>query len=212
MVTTCGDIIKEAYRLAAKLGGDDELLPSEYNTALIKLQNVILSAPGMGHWIEVEADGDYTAGENERVRVITDDAVTITVPTSVVSSQRLLWCCNQVTLVCEGYADRAPKDGAKVHVSDAFGDDAATYFYRADIAQWTAARDLTRDSEVPFSADMDRYLAAMLADDLTPDLHPKHAMTAEEGRRRFRARYGKRQQVAVDTPLIYTSSNREYLR
>lgn len=208
MVTTCADTIREAYRLAFKLDGDDELLPSQYASALTKLQNLVLSMPGMNQWTEVETSENYTAGEDERIRVITESAVTITVPEQVSSARRVLWCCNQITLTCEGYDDKAPRDGSKVHVADAYSDAAGTYYYRSDIAQWTPARDLTKDSEVPFSASFDRYLAAMLADELTPDLHPKYALLAQEGRTVARLRYSR--PLAVGTRFPRLSASKRY--
>jgi hypothetical protein len=210
MVTTCGDIIREAYRIGGKLGGDDDLLPSEYNNALTRLQAVILAMPGMTNWTDVEVTADYEAGEDERVRVATTDAVTVTVPESVASSQRVLWCCNQVTLVCTGYDDRAPRDGSKVHIADAYSDACGTYFYRSDIAQWTSARDLTKDSEVPFSADFDRYLEAILADELFLDLHPKYAALAQEGRMTARSRYSPRKAVGTRFPTLSANHLRNY--
>lgn len=175
------------------------------------LQNLVLNLPGQRWWNEVETAADYTAGENERVRVTTDGAVTITVPTAVSSAERVLYCCNQIELKCSGYDDRAPKDGARVHVSDVFSDDWALYMYRADIAQWTAAHDLTLDSELPLSGEWHEGLGAMLGARLARYYGlPVDQITialATSTESRMRARFGKRQQIAVDTTLLRTSSN-----
>lgn len=190
MVTTVGDIVLQAHRRAGLIQGDDALLPSEQNNAIVTLQTIILSLPGMANWIDVDTDADYTAGENERIRVTTSDPVTITVSDSVASSSRIILCCNQITLACEGYDDRAPRDGARVGISDSYSDAHATYYYRADIAQWTPATGLTVSSEIPLSADMDRYLVSMLALELGAT-DPLTVALAQEGRQRMWTRYNQ---------------------
>jgi len=211
-VTTCRDIITRAYRMAGGLRDQRRGLDAtDASTALADLQMIVLSLPGMTHWKDVDTAADYTAGENERVRVTSGNETVITIPGSVSSARSLLYCCNQVSLVCEGYADRAPTDGARVCVTDEISDTAATYFYRSDIAQWSRADALTLDTECPLSADMDMYLAARLAGLLcTADAQPVPPITAAliaESTPKMRARYGKRQGVAVDAALLRTSSN-----
>jgi len=212
MVTTCRDIITRAYRMAGGLRDQRRGLDAtDASTALADLQMLVLSLPGMTHWAEVETAVDYTAGENERVRLTANTPVTITLPDTFTSSRTILFCCNQFEIACDGYPDRAPKDGARVHVSDVYSDASATYFYRLDIAQWTRADALTLASEIPLSADMDIYLSARLAGLLcTADAQPIPPLTAgliTESTQKMRARYGKRQGVAVDTALLRTSSN-----
>jgi len=212
MVTKCRDIITRAYRMAGGLRDLRRGLDAtDASTALTDLQMLVLSLPGMTHWTEVETAVNYTAGENERVRVTSNSATVITIPGAVSSARTQLYCCNQIVLVCDGYPDRAPQDGARVCVSDEFSDAVAIYYYRADIAQWTPAIGLTLDSEVPLNADMDIYLAARLAGLLcTADAQPVPPITAAlitESTQKMRARYGKRQGMAVDTTLLRTSSN-----
>ena len=216
-MTTIRDIIGDAVeRSGVYTDGGRSIGPRDLDQALRVAQQMILNLPGMRWWNEVETATSYTAGENERIRVTTQDAVTITVPTVMASSKTMLWCCNQIELVCTGYDDRAPKDGARVHVSDVYSSDNTTYFYRADIAQWSQATALTLDSDSPLSADYDEGLGAMLALRLSAYGNvPLNEMTAAAASRceaRMRAAFGKRQDVAVDLPLIKTSSNQIWSR
>lgn len=212
MTTTVRDIIADAWeRAGVNTDGGYSLSPRELTQALRIFQKMVLNLPGMSWWVEVDAAADYTAGENERVRVTTASAVTITVPTSVASSQRLISCCNQVTLVCTGYDDRAPKDGARIHVSDVFSDSKSTYYYRSDLAQWTAALGLTLDSEVPLSEEFDEGLAAMLALRLSAfgsvPLSDVTIQLAQRTEGKMRSRFGEKKLISVDLPLLRTSSN-----
>jgi hypothetical protein len=212
MTTTIRDIIADAMeRTGLNTDGGRSIGPRDMDQALRVAQQMILNLPGMRWWNDVETAADYTAGENERIRVTTASSVSITVPTAVASSRSLLWCCNQVELVCTGYDDRAPKDGARVHVSDVFSSDNTTYFYRADIAQWTQANALTLDSDSPLSAEFNEGLSAMLAVRLSAfknvPLDDVTLQTAARAESRMRGLFGKRQDVAVDLPLVRTSSN-----
>ena len=179
--------------------------------ALRVLQQVINNLPGQRWWTDVVVTADYTAGENERISVNTSDAVTITVPSLVSSAEKVLFCCNQIELKCSGYDDRVPKDGARVWVNDLQTTDAYFYMYRSDIAQWTSAKDLTPDSDLPLSEDWHEGLSAMLAARLARyyglPLEQVTVALATATESRMRARFGKRQQIAVDTPLLRTSSN-----
>lgn len=210
-VTTVRDIITDAGERAGLIAdGGFSLRPSEANRALRVLQRLVLNLPGANWWIEVDTDEDYTAGENERIRVTVDSPVSVTVPDTFASSNRVLWCCNQITLACSDYENRAPKDGARVHLSDLYSDGKATFFYRGDIAQWTRADELTLDSECPLSAEFDEGLAAMLAVRLGV-VNPVTLAMAQAAEAKMRARFGKRQAVAAELALVRTSSNREYI-
>lgn len=175
------------------------------------LQSMVLALPGMTQWTPVEISTDYTAGENERIRSVAATSVTISVPSQVTSASSLLWCCNTVSLICDGYDDRAPRDGARIQVA---AEETVTYFYRADYGGWLRADALTLSSEIPINADFHEFLTAMLAVRLAPFegvAVPDVAVALiREGQSRMRARYGKRQDVAAPLALINTSSNYPY--
>jgi hypothetical protein len=158
----------------------------------------------MTYWIEVETDENYTASENERVRVTTADAVTITVPTTVENDEPL-FCCECLTIDYEVTTERAPKDGARVHITDTAQSVDLTYFYRADTAQWVQANDLELTSTVPINKDLHGHLSAMLGVTLAGQegklpLATTIAM-AEDGERRMGARYGQRIETVTDPGL-----------
>jgi hypothetical protein len=205
-MATNRDIITRAYRKAALRDAARVLSSADATVGLEEMQDLALSLPGMTWWKDVEATADYTAGENERVRVNSDSSVTVTVPVSVSSAKSILYCCDQYVLACEGYDDRAPKDGARVHITDANQSTAITYFYRADTAEWVQASGLTLGGDVPLNADMHGHLVALLALRLVSmeplaQLSPILQAEAATGLSRMRARYGKRQEVAVDAAL-----------
>lgn len=166
-VTTARKTIRRALRLIGVLGAGREPTQVMADDALEALQSLVLSLSTW--WTDVDIDADYTAGENERVRVTTTDAVLVTIPASVSSAERLLYCCNQIQLLCQGFPDRAPSEFARVQVTDASSDATATYYYRPDIAQWTRADALTLDSEVPWNAALDEGFACLLAVRLAPE-------------------------------------------
>lgn len=210
MTTTIRDIITRAYRRAGLRDANQTLSAADASNGLQDIRALILSLPGMTHWKPVEVDDDYTAGENERVRVNSDDAVTVTIPFAVDSTRSILYCCDQYAVVCEGYDDRAPKDGARVQVTDTNSNSAVTYYYRADLCAWMPAHGLTLDSLVPLNADMHAGLIARLAVDLSasePDLplSPIIVAQAEDFTSRCRARYGKRQAVAAEAGVLRAS-------
>lgn len=211
MATTVRQIITDALEQIGAVDGAATPTAQQANQALRVFQNMILNLPGSHWWNEVETSASYTAGENERVRVITESAVTITVSVAVSSARSVLYCCNQIALTCEGYADRAPKDLSRVHVSDAFSDSAATYYYRADLAQWTRADSLTLNSECPLGSEWDEGLGAMLGARLCRyngiPLDQGVVAIAAQTESRMRSRFAKRQAVAVDSTLLRTSSN-----
>lgn len=210
-VTTVQDIIRDAGERAGLIVDDGfSMRPSEANRALRVFQRMVLNLPGANWWTPVDVTANYTANPGERVRVNTQDAVSISVPVTTASSETVLWCCNQITLTCTGYDDRAVRDGERVHVADVYSDAKATHFYRGDIAQWTRADELTLASECPLSAEFDEGLAAMLAVRLGT-VTPVTVALAEATERKMRARFGKRQRVAVELALVRTSSNREYI-
>jgi hypothetical protein len=218
-MATCLDIITRAYRLGGNLRDADQALEAvDASVGLTELQSLILALPGMGHWKPVETAVAYTAGENERVRVTAAGATTITIPGTVSSDVEVLFCCNEVEVICEGYDDRAPKDGARVQVSVVSGGATgeATWFYCADLGEWKRADGLTLASVVPLNADMHLHLSAMLGLILAAseglNAPPVTQALASDGMTKMRARYGKRQNVAADPVLVNPRNRYGYYR
>jgi hypothetical protein len=210
-MTTIRDIVTRAYSRAALRDPAETLDDSDANVGVQEAQDLMLSLPGMTWWRDVSTATNYTAGENERIRV-TADGVTITIPSAVSSARTILTCCDQYTLVCEGLDDRGPKDGARIHVAD-FANEPTTHYYRADTGEWVEATGLALASAVPLNADMHSHFTALLAlrlGSMEPLFQPSPMLVsdAETGLSRMRARYGKRQEQTVELALLRTSANR----
>lgn len=206
---TCLDLITRAYRLGGALRDIDEALsPADAAAGLAELESLVATLPGSRHWTDVDIDDDYTAGENERISNTSASSATITLPVTVASTSTVLYCCDQVQVVCQGYDDRIVRDGARVQVA---GSAPQTFRYRADLGDWVAADSLTLTGQVPLNADMHTYLAAMLGVVLATlegqQPPPATVGLASAGAAAMRARYAKRQAVAVEKALINTSSN-----
>jgi hypothetical protein len=209
-MTTIRDIITRAHRRANITDAGEALSSEDAQNGLDELQELVFALPGMRHWTDVLATANYTAGENERIRC--SSGVTVTVPTTVSSAQTVLFCCNDVELICEGYDDRAPKDGARVQVITS-ANVSTTYYYRADTGEWVTASGLTLAGDVPLNADMHGYLNAMLClrlcDAQGVQAPPAVVLDAQTGATAMRARYGKRQNVAADAAIL-TPANWRY--
>lgn len=207
---TCRDVIKRAYLMLGAVDLESEPSGPEGALGLSVLQSLVDTLPGSTWWREVEASADYTAGENERVRAATQAAIVISVPVAVSSGETLLWRCGGITLSCCGGADRAPADGARVHVCDAYSDSASSFRYRADLGQWLQSDALTLASPIPLGRDLHEGLAALLAVRLQPvlgvALPPVAQAMAAAASATMRARFGRRQDVAAPIEVIATSS------
>lgn len=162
MAATCEALIKNAHRAIGAVDIRANLTAEQATYGLEKLQDVILSLPHFGTWIEVETNVDYEAGQNERIAVIGDVAVTITLPQMVVSDRYQLASLPGYNIaVGEYYA--APRDGSRVAAYAQQGTDKSFYAYRADTGKWLSVINLGFSSEIPLNADLHRYLEAYLA-------------------------------------------------
>lgn len=211
---TARDLIKRALRMLGVIDAGREPEAAEAADALTVLQSLLLGLPGSAHWTDVETDENYTAGENERIRVTTASAVTITLPTTIESDSTRALCCNQNVTICGGYSERAPKDGARVQITTISGGATSevTHRYRADLGEWKQVSGLGLTDEVPINADLQDDLAAVLALRIAPEYPASEPSAlvvamAASGETRMRGRFGKRQQHATDLTLLRTSSN-----
>ena len=170
------------------LGSGREPSNSQASDALEALQdmtNLIVSQLS-GPWIEQEITVDSTADEGDRIRVNSETPLTITVPISLYGVEREVDSCGcvHVVQVCNG--ERAPRDRAKIWITDVFGTiEPRLYLYRADIASWVLASALALDGYAPFGVAYKEGLAAGLAVRLSADtaqpLLPAVASMATQG-------------------------------
>lgn len=185
---TCRDLIRDALRELDVIAPGDDLIADDIEVAMARLQGLALAiAEARGPWTCVDITTDYTAGEDERVRVQAGSIVTVTLPNTVDDG---------------GGLQRPPRDGARV---DIIGTSRAMSAYRADLNSWLAVTGLTADSELPFNGAYHWGLAAMLAMDLAnawPGRASPTALTlgrAAEARAQLATTVGTaRQSVAAD--------------
>jgi hypothetical protein len=201
------EIIARAFRMLGMKDAAES--PDDVSDALSVLQSTILALPGATHWRDVVISAAYTAGENERIFAESGGPWVIAGPQRVESSRQILFCCDQYAVACEGYDDRPIKDGSRVQLLD--GSSALTQMYRADIQAWVQASGLALTGTCPVNGDLEDSLAALLAVAMAPEFSaqpsPIVIQMAVDARSRMRARYGKRQDIAVDAALLRTSSN-----
>lgn len=170
---TCRTVINEALRSIKALAPGDEMTADESVVALEALQNVVIELhEGRGPLMDVDVQGGYIAGENQRIRVQAGDTVTVDLPNSVamitfaISSYDYGFAnLNPIPQGSQGVADgvnwRQPYDGARIEV---IGTGQNLYFYRSDINQWVQAYGLTLDAEIPLNGRYASSLSALVAE------------------------------------------------
>jgi hypothetical protein len=164
---TLEDIIKLALRRIGAMRAGASLTSQQSTDGLAVLQALLLDLPGPP-FTDVDTDEDYTAEENERVR-ITSGTPTITRPTTVEDDGA-------------ENGERAPRNGSRIEVITAAGV-RTCYRYSAAKGQWVTLTGLTTASENPLG-EHDNGLAAYLAAHLAPEYGVEvPAMVVAEARR-----------------------------
>ena len=167
-MATCRDIIKAAFKRARITGDVDEVLPREMDRGLQVLQDVYMGLVGsgaFGRFNDVLVTADYTAKEQDRVLVNTEDDISITYPQTVADE------------AAEG-GYRPPRDGAAIMTTDVYSTDIVVHIYDAAYAAWTLIEELALTSYAPLSqryrAGLEARLAVRLAEEhgvsVTPEL------------------------------------------
>lgn len=200
---TLAEVVKRAYRLAGFLKLDDEPTPSEYDNALLTLQDVLYELIVQpANLTAVQISAAYEAGENERVFNTTDDPVAITLPESI-----------DDTTVTTGA--RPPKNGAIVEIAGATHQ---AHVYIAHFGAWKQLQGLTSSDANPLGPAYDLALAALLAvriypelsvDDRSPKLSGATEAMARSGKAAIRQRFRQPTQVRTD-PLINSPRLRQF--
>jgi len=171
------------------------------------LQALLTDMPGTigAKWSDVVVSADYTAGEDERI-TIASGSPTITKPTLIYLSD-LSGVPTGTTY--SATTMRPPRDGARLQIVTQSSGASELWFWRSDKAAWIAADGLAYADECPLPTEMDRFLAAMLAVELSAEygepLQPVTVALNEKGWARLRARYGARKVVACDPALLINS-------
>lgn len=181
-MSTATDIITRGLRMAGVTARGYVPAGLDAEDALQYLQSVVLGLPGFVHnggtWREKAITSAADARESYRYTVTTPGAVTL--PASITSC----WSCG---------CSRAPYDLAKVQI---FGEDAENpgiWLYSATKAAWGRADALEIGSELPFGAEDDEGLAALLAvnisDEYGAQIGERVAGLAARATRSFRSRF-----------------------
>ena len=194
MAVTNLDIIKDALIL---LGGTDlraQNISGDMSQAALRvLVATIRNLPGWTAWNEVEVTTNYTAYDDERITVVGDVDVTITLPQVNAYDPIVDFASNGLTVKTGNYT-KAPRDGARVQIATQEGTGALYYAYRADTGKWIAVHNLSLSSDVPvneaayydLSVCLSEKLAPMIASPLTQEL----VNVINQSRRNMANRYG----------------------
>lgn len=167
MTASALDTIIRALRYIGAVDIRESVDAADATVALVELQDLIPSLPGWTQWNEVEVNVDYTANDDERISVVGDVAVTITLPQLVFDKPYIIYSDSGVSIKYGTYY-RAPRDGARVQVSAQQGTDNYYYAYRSDTGKWIEVSSLAVGDELPTNSAMDGHLAALLAERLSP--------------------------------------------
>lgn len=88
----------------------------------------------------------------------------------------------------------------------------ASWFYRADLADWVLEADRALSDDSPYSPDLDEALSCYMAFALAPEygaaITPELQAMINAGRSQISQRYGYRAQQTIDTGLLAFPSRR----
>lgn len=155
-------VIETAMRKARIIASGETPAPDEVDDALQTHQSLYegwVSGGMFGRLSNKVADDEYTAGENQRIRVGPDGSVILP------------------DLIEDEWSDgRAPRNRAVVVVVDPQAETTETHLYDASAGGWVALHDLALDDEAPLSnRDLDGLaccLAEALAEEYGAEIGP----------------------------------------
>lgn len=176
---TIRDIITRSLKKLSVIRGDGQPTAAQAGDGLASLQSyyrelITNGTCGRVRSVGISREADQTAGHNQHLAVLTEEAVTIELPTTLPR----YWGCNWRPERDYGWgltipfndANYMPPDLSVVVVTDQFGPSRATYIYDAPIQRWLRVDDLDTEvdnavlnREAPLSARNPDGLAASLA-------------------------------------------------
>lgn len=174
-MATCRDVCAEALRVLGALAPGDEGAVDELAAALDAMQTLILELHARrGPMIDVDVAADYTAGENQRIRIEQGATATVSLPNSVaVFPTGALYDYGFVpsastpplggAAASDGATTRAPRDGSRIEI---VGVTQALWLYRADMNEWVSVLGLTLDTPFPLNERYRGDFAALIAERL----------------------------------------------
>lgn len=191
-MATCEELIKGAFRRAGITSDVDEVRPREMTRGLQVLQDIYLelvAGGAFGRFTDITVEESYTAEEQDRILVTTEDAVTITLPETVTDADT-----GDV---------RPPLDGSVVAVTDVASTTRRTYIYDSAYAAWTQIEDLALSSFAPLSV---RYRSGLEAR-LGVRLSEENGMAVTPELRRQEAQGFLALLQRFDAPRVETTAN-----
>ncbi|HZC15740.1 MAG TPA: hypothetical protein VE309_03160 [Caulobacteraceae bacterium] len=220
-MATVRSAIRQAMRLLKATAPGDDPVADELAAGLEATRSLILEIhEARGPMFDIDVPGrlapwfgdgqapSVCPGEDQRLRIQAGFVVGVTLPNSVsrrgeldpydygFANSRILAPQIGSTGAADGIVWHAPRDGARIEV---VGTTQGLWFYRSDINAWSAALDLAIDAELPFSARLQSYFAALLAERMADELadlpqptkaqiariaHAREAVFSQTGRRR----------------------------
>lgn len=196
-MSTIRDAVKRALHLLKATAPGDDPTADELADGLQGAQELILEIhEGRGPLLTIDITGNYTPGENQRLRIQAGSTVSVTLPNSVAIydsydpydygfNPGIPHDCAANPHVgsmgaADGVAWRQPMDGARIEI---VGTQQGLYFYRADTNAWMPALALTLETEQPLNARLQPSFAALLAERLADLFATADQLTpAQKGR------------------------------
>lgn len=208
-MATCRQIAERIAKRFGAIAPGDDLSVGEVETLLEAIQDEMRRLhEARGPLTEVDVTADYTAGENERVRVQNGYTVAVTLPNSIeitASRRRDYGYAGEGDTpagsgaIADGTAWRAPRDGSRVEI---VGTSQGLYFYRSDTNEWVNCNALAIGGSMPLNAAYLADLACLIAVKVCRDWtgrEPTGQMYREEreARQRIYGRPGVRRETVA---------------
>jgi hypothetical protein len=173
-VATTRDIITSALKKLGVLRAGGTASDGAATDALSSLssyyQELITNGTCGRVWdIPLSRSFDGNAGVNQHINILTEDPVTIDLPSIVPYTYWNTWRPYRdygwgLNVPIGGdNGDNVPPDKAVVRITSEFDENRATYIYDGTIQRWMRIDNLTLDSEAPLSARNSDGLAAVMA-------------------------------------------------
>jgi hypothetical protein len=175
MASTCQDIATRALRKLGVLRAGAEPKAADAASALASLTSYYMECVTGGAFgrvvnIPLSTAGTVTAGGNQHINILVDDAVTVDLPSTLPVWHWVTW------MPCRDYGwglnvplggsdgNNVPPDKSVVMVTDKYTPATrATYVYDGTVQLWMRIDNLILTNEAPLSARNSDGLAALLA-------------------------------------------------
>jgi len=175
MPTLVSDTIRLAFRKLGAIRAGQEVSSSDAADALASLTSLYsewISAGTFGrvYNIPLMQETELTATANMHYNAVTDEAITITLPSTMAACDCCTWNYRDYGwCLPEGYWDgvNVPPDLTVMMVTDSYGVARATYVYDAYVQLWMRVDTILLTDEAPLSGRGADGLASKLAIRLT---------------------------------------------